>query len=220
MYNRQKAALETKLRQWMPPGCTVQTAWKSWQPRILNVYMDGPLGYTPPMLPSYMDNVKLHPSATAWEQDEHGEIQRIHRVELVTPPVLKVAEVRQWVAQQNLDITVSKKGGNYVFLKNGQFVAQYRVKETIPAQLEEMKTELAKNRERQPRYDERVPMNNEETVWAGYTYLLDGKPTPAPQTTTVGEWLKCCPAGSVITKCDVFGRGLVGCRCRYAEDQE
>jgi hypothetical protein len=113
----------------MPPGCTMSTAWKSWQPRILAVYLSGPLGYTPPLLPSYMDNVKLHPVATAWEADEHGEVQRIHLLKVVTPPVLKIAQVRQWLEQQNLDITVTKKGGRYVFMKNGQPIAQYKVRE-------------------------------------------------------------------------------------------
>jgi len=69
------------------------------------------------MLPSYLDNVKLHPVAIAWEEDEHGEVRRHHLLEVVTPPVLKIAQIRQWLEQQNLDLTVTKKCGNYVFIE-------------------------------------------------------------------------------------------------------
>jgi len=213
MNDRKQAALQAKLRQRMPPDCTLSTAWKSWQPRILAVYLSGPLGYTPPMLPSFMDNVKLDPVATAWEEDEHGDIQRIHLLEVMTPAVLKIAEVRQWLEQRNLDITVTKKGGNYVFVKNGHPLARYKVKEATFAQLDEFKTELPEIETSQPRYDEKQPMADHEKVWAGYTYLVDGQPTQAPRTTTVGDWLKCCPPGSVISKCDVFAQGLATRKC-------
>jgi hypothetical protein len=212
MYDRTKSALEAKLKRRMPLDCTLSTAWRSWHPRILAVYLSGPLGHLPPMLPSYLDTGKLHPVAIAWEEDKHGRVQRHHLLEVVPPPVLKIAQVRQWIAEQNLDITVSKKGGNYVFLKNGQTIAQYKVKEATSVQLDEMKTELAESEARQPRYDEKSPMNENERVWTGYTYLIDGQPTLAPRTMTVGEWLKCYPPDSVISKCDVFARGLATAR--------
>lgn len=220
MYDQRKSALQAKLQQRIPPDCTFSTAWKSWQPRILAVYLSGPLGYTPPTLPSYMDNIKLHPVAIAWEEDEHGRVQRHHLLEVVPPPVLKIAQVRQWLEQQNLDITVTKKGGNYVFMKNGRPIAQYKVREATSAQLDEMKTELAEIEASRPRYDEQKPMDDHEKVWAGYTYLIDGQPTVAPRTTTVGDWLKCCPPGSVVTKCDVFARGLVRGKGGYLDDDE
>src|SRR5271170_2112654 len=101
IFDKRKADLQAKVQQRIPLDCTVKTSWKSWRPRILTVFLSGPLGYTPPMLPSYMDNIKLHPVATAWEENEHGEIQRIHLLKVVAPPVLKIAQVRQWLAQQN-----------------------------------------------------------------------------------------------------------------------
>jgi hypothetical protein len=208
MTDKRQAALQAQLQQRIPPYCTLNTSWKSWRPRILTVYLSGLLGYTPPLLPSYMDNIKLHPVATAWEENEHGEFQRLHLLKVVTPPVLKIAQVRQWLAQQNLDITVTKKGGNYVFVKNSQPIAQYKVKETTFAQLDEMKAELGNIEACPPGYDERVPMDDYERVWAGYTYLVDGEPTQAPRTMRVGEWLKWFAPGCVITKCDVFARGL------------
>jgi len=104
-------------------------------------------------------------------------------------------------------------------LKNGQSIAHYKVKEVTSAQLEEMKSELAKIEASQPRYDERMPMGDNEKVWAGYTYLVDGQPIQAPRTMTVGEWLKCYPPGSVICKCDVFARGLAQCKYSHVEDE-
>jgi len=44
--------------------------------------------------------------------------------------------------------------------------------------------------------------------------------TQAPRTMTVAEWLKDCPAGSVISKCDVFARRLAQRKYSYVEDEK